>query len=311
MTYYEILGLREDASIEDIKNAYRKSSLEYHPDVNKSPNAERIFQLIQKAYSVLSNPEARKYYDAGLIWERKQRKNISNKSNAQPQSRANQSQTVNQSQSKRMTTIKQKEKSHLSGCTASIFIIVFIVIGSYWFTANDSDNSEYSISSAQQGNENEEYKDNRLSNGHKPYASFYGQGDYSDGSLSQITIKNGTDQDAVVLFQDVNTKRIIRNVYVRANNNFISTEIPQGIYEMKASYGNGWNPFKNNGENNPVGGFVLNISYSKAVSSKDYFDMRREKTYSGYNYPTYEVTLHKVSGGNMQTKNITQHDFFN
>jgi hypothetical protein len=193
-----------------------------------------------------------------------------------------------------------------------LIVIPFVIFISYSCSGNKAEKEKkIRIEESEETDDALKYEDNRLNNGDNPYASFYGEGNYSSGSLSQITIKNGTDQDAVVLFQDVDTKEVIRNVYVRANSNFISTEIPQGIYEMKVSYGNGWNPLKNNGENNPVGGFVLNISYSKAVSSKDYFDMRTEETSSGYNYPTYEVTLHKVVDGNMQTKNITQHDFFN
>jgi hypothetical protein len=39
-----------------------------------------------------------------------------------------------------------------------------------------------------------------------------------------------------------------------------------------------------NGESNPIGGFVSNVSYSAATRSGDYFDIRKEKTYDGYSY---------------------------
>lgn len=65
--YYEILGVNKNATQEEIKQAYRKLSKKYHPDVNKgNDQAEKIFIQIQDAYKVLKDPEARKAYDERL-----------------------------------------------------------------------------------------------------------------------------------------------------------------------------------------------------------------------------------------------------
>jgi molecular chaperone DnaJ len=61
--YYEILGLQRNATKEDIKNAYRKLALLYHPDRNKQPGAEETFKEVSEAYAVLSDDQKRRQYD--------------------------------------------------------------------------------------------------------------------------------------------------------------------------------------------------------------------------------------------------------
>lgn len=62
--YYEVLGVSKNATKEDIKNAYRRLALQYHPDRNKSKDAEEKFKEINEAYAVLSDEEKRRQYDA-------------------------------------------------------------------------------------------------------------------------------------------------------------------------------------------------------------------------------------------------------
>src|SRR6188474_1349547 len=62
--YYEILGLAQDASEEDIKRAYRKAALKYHPDRNQGDKeAEVKFKEATESYSVLSDKDKRATYD--------------------------------------------------------------------------------------------------------------------------------------------------------------------------------------------------------------------------------------------------------
>lgn len=66
MDYYDILGIKKNASADDVKNAYRKLALKYHPDKatpENKMNHEEQFKKISDAYSVLSDPEKRKKYD--------------------------------------------------------------------------------------------------------------------------------------------------------------------------------------------------------------------------------------------------------
>ena len=64
MDYYKILDVDKNASKEDIKKAYRKMAMKYHPDRNKgNKEAEEMFKKANEAYAVLSDPEKRKQYD--------------------------------------------------------------------------------------------------------------------------------------------------------------------------------------------------------------------------------------------------------
>jgi molecular chaperone DnaJ len=61
--YYEVLGVQKNAGKDEIKNAYRKLALQYHPDRNKDAGAEEKFKELSEAYAVLSDDEKRKRYD--------------------------------------------------------------------------------------------------------------------------------------------------------------------------------------------------------------------------------------------------------
>ena len=68
--YYEILGVKRDASEAEIKSAYRKLARKYHPDVNKTKEAESKFKDINEAYEVLSDKAKRQRYDSlGSNWQ--------------------------------------------------------------------------------------------------------------------------------------------------------------------------------------------------------------------------------------------------
>ena len=68
--YYQILGVKKDSTDSEIKSAYRKLARKYHPDINKTKEAEAKFKDINEAYEVLGDKEKRQRYDSfGSNWQ--------------------------------------------------------------------------------------------------------------------------------------------------------------------------------------------------------------------------------------------------
>jgi curved DNA-binding protein len=73
--YYQTLGVKKDASQDEIQKAYRKLARKFHPDVNKEPQAEVKFKEIGEAYEVLKDPDKRQKYDQyGAAWKHAQQR---------------------------------------------------------------------------------------------------------------------------------------------------------------------------------------------------------------------------------------------
>ncbi len=61
--HYAVLGIEADASLAEVKSAYRKNAAKFHPDKNSAPDAPAKFREIQEAYELLSDATKRQAYD--------------------------------------------------------------------------------------------------------------------------------------------------------------------------------------------------------------------------------------------------------
>jgi len=68
--HYEVLGIKQTSTPDEIKSAYRRLVLKYHPDRSSDPKAAEIFMAVTESYNILSDPERRKEYDRLLLVER-------------------------------------------------------------------------------------------------------------------------------------------------------------------------------------------------------------------------------------------------
>jgi len=68
--HYEILGLSQESDPEEIKKAYHRMAMQYHPDKNKSPDAAEKMRRINEAYQTLSDPDKKAQYDSTLVQRR-------------------------------------------------------------------------------------------------------------------------------------------------------------------------------------------------------------------------------------------------
>ncbi len=74
MNYYTILGVSQDAKYREIKAAYRRLALKYHPDRNSSPISENSIKIINAAFEVLSDRDKRRQYDEKATYNNKANK---------------------------------------------------------------------------------------------------------------------------------------------------------------------------------------------------------------------------------------------
>ena len=67
LDFYTLLGVPRNASVEEVRRAYREAALRLHPDKNTGPGDTELFLKVNKAYEILSDLDQRTVYDQGLV----------------------------------------------------------------------------------------------------------------------------------------------------------------------------------------------------------------------------------------------------
>lgn len=306
-TLYTILEVNETVSLEELKVAYRKMALIYHPDLNNEiESSHNNFIAIQRAYQTLSNAETRYAYDNKLEERRKAYSENTPKSN--PQFTSNKH--------------KSKEKPNAVGVNVLIhviwyaFIIGLIALAGYYYDDENADRPDDTYKQKSQitietnSSKSESPRNTTmLNNGDTPYKDFYGKGHFDKKSLSTIKVCNGDESCVVVVLTDAVSGAYCRHAYIKKGWYYKMEEIPNGLYDLKVYYGNGWNKLKTNGSNKPVGGFDYDESFSH-LSNSDYISIRQIDLKDRTLYSEHTITLYKVEDGNLRTKDLSKEKFF-
>lgn len=118
----------------------------------------------------------------------------------------------------------------------------------------------------------------------------------------KLEIKNGTDLDAVAKLVNIDYKKSIYTVYIKANSNYRISKISDGEYELFFAHGRDWDKETKK--------FLVNNSCSKF---EDKFNFTTEKEYQSdgihTRYHTFKITLHPVIGGSAKTDTVSENEF--
>lgn len=340
ITLYNLLGVQETATEEEIKAAYRRLSLIYHPD--KTGGDAEMYLKIQNAYNTLIDYNQRILYDARLRkarseqsqqaeYERQRAAEMERQRQAEVERKRRQEEERRRQEYERQRRMREEAnrrfaeeqwrkqaeealkfekryaspKEQLRSRVKLLIVGVFLAAVIFYESVKES-NKGSDYNSPSQVETVSPYAGNSLDTGASPYSAYY-RNQFDNTYDNYIEVHNGNDNDAVVLLSEPITKKVIRNVYIKAGATFRIRNIPQGVFAVKYMSGKDWNPEMQVGK--VKGCFEKDLSFSE-TSAKDYFDMRVVETYDGYSIPTYTLTLYTVRNGNLHLRELTAEQFF-
>lgn len=137
MTYYEILQVSDNATVEVIHMAYKALAKKYHPDVCKDENAEEMLKMINEAYDVLSDDEKRKRYDRDLSELKRQAEEHTHK---ESQDTGKEKTTASAAEASDKKKDSAEKGTGCSGCFSTIFGWIFWIAVIAWAWHSYGDN---------------------------------------------------------------------------------------------------------------------------------------------------------------------------
>lgn len=345
-TYYDVLMVSRNASQEVIRAAFKSLCQKYHPDRNAHPNAERMIQQFNEAYSILSNPVERNKYDKQLLdYEQKINQTYREKSYSQS---SNESATSNSERKNNTVVINIPDSISFSGVRAylstlssrikpllvrafkiTFYIVIAIILVNLFLTYiedSNSYNAAEDLSDAQQEVQDAQDELNEAALYSGEYTDYSSENLYNDTSEVQKTslpsytthAPNGqlfpSSAGYVAGYPQFNDSGASILTIDNSRNTeaifgklyYLDSIEPQAVRHFYIPGGGGLNL-----RNITAGNYDVRYKdlENNSISKSESVPIEEYQDYDGLRFSEITMTLYKVSDGNMQTYSIPESEF--
>jgi curved DNA-binding protein CbpA len=223
-THYETLGVPQSASQREIRRAYLRQIVKYHPDRNPDPKAVRIAAALNEAYETLSDAETRDAYDRKLRGD--ERQGLSRVSVPTPRARA------------RKPWIAVTLRTAVLLCFAYLGVVMLLHFLGALRTPTGSSLASEAVPAKSPVNAIDKTGPQKRAS--QPQTGTPLQKPLDTDGRSELKVDNVTGADAVVYLVELNSHRIARSFYLRVGDRFTERNIAPGTYRLAFVTGRDW-----------------------------------------------------------------------
>lgn len=309
--YYIVLGVKNTATADEIRQAYRMLAKKYHPDKNPDNKAaEDFFKEVQQAYMVLSNPEKRRSFDLKFSYAHAQTQYQQPKQQAKTQStytqytgnayqyaqqQAQNRQSRPNAQQQRTAKKPDKSENKYIFISVGVAMILLYFIISYSSHPKHTTVKQYTAAADTQTlypPTDAALEDAaQISDNSNVYSEHFGEETFDNKSRNQLTVYNSDVTEAVVCVVDQKSGRVIRSRYIASGSEMEFHYLPDGAYFLNVYFGKDWNRNKQYADTTIHGGFRQSLGFVKLNGGRQAMQMQQKRSGNSMRSSSYEVRL--------------------